>query len=181
MRPTKLIVVDKLASGTGAKVVYLSKDQVAGIAKGAGEDVGAVSARFDLAYDGTAATFLAPEGAAAGAEGWTVNKLQVAKYVNKAAGPPAGDAIKVTVLKTGKVIKVVAKDLGDGPKLDLIAAGAPVGPVTSCYEMVNGGAVFRYGSTWAPGDCTFKVIAGGTGRKLVCKGGTGDATCAAGS
>ena len=61
------------------------------------------------------------------------------------------------------------------------AASARVGPVASRYEIDNGGEKFRFGSTWAPGDRTFKEIAGGTGRKLVCKGGAGDDTCSAAS
>ena len=61
----------------------------------------------------------------------------------------------------------------------VFAAGAPDGPVSSCYEIDNGGERFRFVSTWAPGDCQFKEIAGGSGRKLVCKGGAGDATCSA--
>lgn len=179
VRPTKLIAVDKTGIGSGAKVVYVSKDQAAGITKGANEDPATVSARFDLAYDATAGAFVAPAGVSDGTTGWKANKPAVAKYVNKAASLAPGSAIKVTVLKTGKLIKVVAKSLGDGAVLDLVGEGAPVGSVTSCYEMTNGGDVFRFGSVWAPGDCSFKEIAGGAGRKLVCKGGAADATCAA--
>jgi hypothetical protein len=61
----------------------------------------------------------------------------------------------------------------------VIAAGAPAGPVQTCYEIENGGERFRFGSMWDASECKFKEIAGGTGRKLLCKGGTGDPTCAA--
>ncbi|HEX6131837.1 MAG TPA: hypothetical protein VF044_08890, partial [Actinomycetota bacterium] len=179
VRPTKLIVVDKLLSTAAAKVVYVSKDQTAGIAKGAGTDPAAVSARFDVAYDSATGGFVAPAGASDGTTGWQTNKPAVAKYVNKAASTTPGSSIKVTVLKPGKLIKVVSKGLGDDAILDVVAAGAPVGPVRTCYEIDNGGDPFRFGSVWAPGECSFKEIAGGTGRKLVCKGGSGDPSCAA--
>lgn len=179
VRPTKLIVVDKVAATGKAKVVYLSKDQMAGIDKGPGTDLGAVSARFDLAYDSASGGFVAPAGASDGTAGWKANKTTVAKYVNKGAGLAPADSIKVTVVKTGKIVKVVAKGLGDDGSLDIVAAGAPVGPVRTCYEIDNAGDRFRFGSEWAPGECTFKEIAGGSGRKLLCKGGTGDPTRAA--
>jgi hypothetical protein len=179
VRPTKLIVVDKTAVGGGAKVVYVSKDQAAGIAKGSGEDAGDVRARFDVAYGSAHGGFVAAEGAGDGTTGWVANKLAVAKYANKTASLTPGSSIKVTVVKTGKLVKVVSKGLGDDATLDIVAAGAPAGPVRTCYEIDNGGERFRFGSEWVLGECSFKEIAGGTGRKLVCKGGTGDSTCAA--
>jgi hypothetical protein len=48
--PTKLIVVDKLAAAGKAKAVYVSKDQAAGITKGAGTDATQISVHFDVVY-----------------------------------------------------------------------------------------------------------------------------------
>jgi hypothetical protein len=105
--------------------------------------------------------------------------------VNKEA--PSGGGLKLTVVKPDQLIKVVAKNLGDEPAIDLFlpTCGDPTlmtntGTVNTCFEVVNGGVSFRFGSTWAPGACSYKAIAGGTGRKLMCRtGGTGDASCAA--
>jgi hypothetical protein len=78
-------------------------------------------------------------------------------------------------------IRPVARDpvnrlvsVGDTP-IDLFAAGAPVGPITTVYEVTNAGETFRFCSTFDPANpahvVAFKEIAGGTGRKLVAKRG----------
>jgi hypothetical protein len=96
--PKKLIVVDKLSAASKAKLVYVSKDQAAGITKGAGTDVAQIDVRFDVAYDGAsvAGSFTLPAGASDGTSGWLVNKHTVAKYVNKDA-PGGPTQAKVAV------------------------------------------------------------------------------------
>src|SRR5678815_3740844 len=91
------------------------------------------------------------------------------RYVNGGAGPTAGDAVKVSLVKPGSLVKMVAKGLGDGPALDLFQE--PTGDVSVCYTVTNGTEVHRHGARWPAGSCTYKEIAGGTGRKLVCSGG----------
>lgn len=172
---TKLIVVDKVALTTKAKAVYVAKDL--GSTKGSGTNVATIDARLDFTYDATSGAFVVPAGASNGTDGWKVNKKTVAKYVNKPA--PAGPTqAKVAVIKPGKLAKVVGKGLGDEP-IDLIGAGAPTGSVYTAFAVTNGGDTFTHCSEFTPGNCAFKEIAAGTGRKLVCKRGVGDASCLA--
>jgi glucose/arabinose dehydrogenase len=163
----KLIVVDKLAAAGQAKVVYVSKDTTAGITTGVGTDVDDISAAFTFGYDGASGAFAVPAG------GWKANKSTVAKFVNTSA-PGGATGVKVLVVKPGKLLKLVGKSVGDTP-IDLFAAGAPVGPITTVYEVTNAGETFRFCSTFDPANpahvVAFKEIAGGTGRKLVAKRG----------
>jgi pimeloyl-ACP methyl ester carboxylesterase len=167
----KLIVVDKLAAAGKAKVVFVSKLD-AGIEKGAAGDPSLIDGTFEVYYEdapgSVAGTFVMPAP-------WLVNKDAVAKYVNKAAPGGAGE-VKVAVVKPGKVAKVVGKGLGDITALDLFQ-GAP-GPngVTAVLTVNNGSdaSTHRMCSNFSVGGGStviFKEIAGGTGRKLVAKGG----------
>ena len=173
--PKKLIVVDKLAAAGKAKLVYVSKDQAAGITKGGGTDVGQIDVRFDASYDAgsVAGSFTLPAGASDGTSGWLVNKDTVAKYVNKSA-PSGPTQAKVAVIKPGKLLKLVGKGLGDQP-FDILAGGAPAGGVRTQYCVTNGGEEHCHCSRFT--GCAWTAIAGDTGAKLVCKTGTGDATC----
>jgi hypothetical protein len=170
--PRKLIVVDRVAAVGTAKVVFVAKD--AGVAKGAGLDPEQISVHFTVAYGNGGATgaLAIPAGTA---NGWRSNKATVAKYVNKAA--PAGPTqAKVAVVKPAKLIKLVGKGLGD-PPLNVSAAGDPAGAVFTAYCVDNAGEEHCHCSAFS--DCGYKTIAGGTGAKLVCRGGSGDAGCAA--
>jgi hypothetical protein len=175
--PKKLIVVDKLTAATKAKVVFVAKDT--GVTKGAGEDVDQISVQFDVAYgNGSAAgAFTLPAGASVDkSPGWVVNKDRVAKYVNKLA-PGGPTEAKVAVIKPTKLLKLVGKSLGDTP-LDILGAGDPgASGVQTAYCVTNGGEEHCHCSAFT--DCVYKSIAGGTGAKLVCKGGTGDPACSA--
>jgi len=172
----KLIVVDKTTVAGKAKVVFVSKDGA--ITKGPGTSESGISVSFDFAYaDGaTAGGFALPAGASDGSAGWVANKESVAKYVNKQApGGPTG--AKVAVVKPAKLLKLVGKSLGDVP-IDVFGAGAPSGSgVATEYAVTNGGATYRHCTTFAGASCVHKIIAGGTGAKLVCKGGVADPTC----
>jgi polyhydroxybutyrate depolymerase len=162
----KLIVVDKTAVAGKAKAVFVAKDP--GVTKGPGTNPAQIEATLAVAYDGASGTFGMPQGA-----DWLVNSASVGKYVNKTA--PTGGAVKVSVIKQASLVKVVAKSLGDAP-LDI--SSAPVGPVYVMDTIVNGGHTTHLCTKFT--GCVHKVIAGGTGYKLVCKGsGTGDPTCGA--
>jgi hypothetical protein len=104
---------------------------------------------------------------------WLSNSTTVGKYVNKSA--PSGGAVKVSVLKPTKLVKVVGKSLGDAP-LDI--ASLPSAAVHVVDTIVNGGEVTRLCTKFNP--CVHKVIAGGTGHKLVCRESLPDTTCQAG-
>jgi hypothetical protein len=163
---TKLIVVDKVAVAGSAKAVFVAQD--AAVTKGAGTDPAAIEATLDVAAGSVHGAFLAPQGS-----GWIANKASVAKYVHKDA--PSGGAVKVSVVKPGRLIKVVAKSLGDLP-LDVSAP--PSGPVYAAFTVTNAGDTHRHCTQFA--GCTHKAIGGGSGHKLVCRGGgSGDAGCLA--
>jgi hypothetical protein len=176
----KLIAVDKVTAAGTAKVVYVSKDQAGGITKGTGTDTATISATFGLlATSPTSASgaFEIPVGASDGTSGWVVNKATVAKYVNKPA--PAGPTgAKVVVIKPGKLLKIVGKSLGDTP-FDVASLAESNQIIYTYFRVVNGGEATSHCSAFAPGTCTRKVIAGGTGAKLVCKPGFSDNGCEA--
>ena len=176
--PKKLIVVDKLAVAGQAKVVYVSKDQAAGITKGTGADPAQISVQFDVVYgNGSAAgAFTLPAGVHGGSDGWKVNKPTVAKYVNKNA-PSGPTQAKVAVVKTIRLLKLVGKGLGDVP-LDIFGAGDPGAEgVRTAFCVTNSGAETCHCSAFT--GCTYKLIAAGTGAKLLCKAGASDAACSA--
>jgi hypothetical protein len=159
----KLIVVDKGVNG--AKAVFVSKDPL--ITKGTGTDTAGIFAEMGVAYDSTNGVFEMPSGS-----NWIVNSASVGKYVNKTA--PTGGAVKVGVIKPGALVKVVGKSLGDTP-IDISAP--PTGEVYVAHSVLNGEEYNRHCTRF--GTCSHKLIAGGTGYKLVCKGdSTGDPTCA---
>jgi len=174
----KLIVIDKLAAAGKAKTVFVSKDPAAD--KGPGTDVDGIDVSFDFFYAGeggpTAGRFILAPGESNGTDGWLVNKDTVAKYVNKDA-PAGATGAKVAVIKPQKLLKVIGKSLGDDP-IDVVGSGAPVGDVCAVYTVTNSGAVRRHCTAFAQSDVSFKIIGGGSGRKLVAKNGAPDAACA---
>jgi hypothetical protein len=170
---TKLIVVDKIMDAGEAKVVYVSKDTTAGIAKGPGTDAAAIDVGFQVTYDSAAGAFTIPAGGHDGTQGWLVNSPTVAKFVNSLA-PGGTSGVSVAVIKPDKLLKLVGRSLGDMP-IDLVAAGPPVGTIVTEYRVTNGGDTYRFCSAFDPAvplAVTWKEIAGGTGRKLVARGGT---------
>lgn len=177
----KAIFIDKEAKASKSKAVFVSKD--AGATKG-GDDVGDISVTLSARYDGENGTaeaqFDIAAGASDGTSGWLVNKATVAKYANKnSPGGPTG--AKVAIVKPGKLLKLVGKTRGDSSVLDMIDAGAPTGGLFTAYTVVASGQTDNHCSEFELGRCAFKLIAGGTGRKLVCKSGAGDADCSAAS
>src|SRR5262245_17481376 len=162
----KLVVVDTTAlSGTG-KAVFVAKD--AAVAKGTATDPGHIEATLHVAYDAVNGAFAMPQGGH-----WLANSSTIAKYVNTTA--PAGGAVKVSVVKTGSLVKVTAKSVGDTP---LDVSTAPNSPVYVAYTIVNDGEETRLCAQFA--GCVLRTFAGGSGYKLICKGhSTGDPTCAA--
>jgi hypothetical protein len=167
----KLIVVDRMALASQAKVVYVSKDRGLGsIDKGPGTDLGAIEAGFSIGYvnGATSGAFVLPSGASDGTSGWVVNQASVARYVNRQApGGPTG--AQAAVIKPGRLLKFVGKSTGDTP-IDVLGAGHPGGSgITTVYTVANGGFVQRHCTSFTA--CDHKPIAAGTGAKLVCKPG----------
>lgn len=169
----KLIVIEK---GGKAKVMFVATDPA--LTKGTATNVGTISARLDVAWDGTAGAFILPAGARNGTRGWLLNEPTLARYASTSAGFPPGDTVKVAIVKQQKLLKLVAKGLGDGPVLDLF--DEPTATISTCVSITNGIEQRRFGSTWSAADCTYTETGGGAGRKLVCNGGgQPDPTCSA--
>ena len=166
--PTKLILS---ATASKAKLVFVAKD--AAITKGSGIDPATIEVELTVAYGNGSATgtFLLPQADA----GWIINRSTVAKFLNRSA-PTGSTVAKVSLVKPGKLVKLVGKGLGDSP-LDLVAAGDPAGPVHTAYCVTNAGERICLCSSLT--DCTYKSTAAGTGAKLVCRAGTGDPGCQA--
>jgi hypothetical protein len=161
----KLISVDKITAAGKAKVVYVAKDSPAG--KGTSNNASQISATLDyqsptLGVEGSASM---PQGS-----GWLVNKDTVAKYVNKDAPGGAG-AVKVGVIKPTKLLNAVLKSLGDaGSEIDIYGTGDPSPAsvdMATQYTVVDGGAIRRHCGEFTA--CARKIIAGGSGAKIVCK------------
>ena len=168
---TKLVIVDKIAATGKAKTVFVTKGDP-DITKGIDGDPALIEGSLEVFYTDTpsvAGTFVVPAP-------WLVNKDTVAKYVNKLA--PTGDDVKVAVVKPGLVAKVVAKGLGDGKAIDLSAGAPGAGGVTAVLSVNNGidFSMHRMCTRFSTADgstLVYKSIAGGTGYKLVGKGGVG--------
>jgi len=170
--PTKLIVVDKLASSGVAKAVFVAKDPA--VDKGPGTDPTLVGANLQVSYDNSTDPAISGGfNALAGSANWIVNKTAVAKYVNKLA--PSGGGTKVAVVKQNNLVKLVGKNLGDTPINVLSQGGAASGDAETAYCVQNGSTANCFCS-FLP-DCSWKSVAGGTGAKLVCKGGSADPAC----
>lgn len=166
----KLTVIDKPSSG--AKVVFTAKDTAVG--KGAGTNTATVSATFRFRYDNgidlpTEGEFVAPQGST----NWLANSSTVAKYRNAMA--PEGGGIKLTQLKPGKLLSLAGRNLGDTPIAILGQNSASTGTATTQYCIDNGDEGNCFCSTFTT--CSWKLIAGGTGAKLVCRGAAADAGC----
>lgn len=164
----KLVIIDKVSSAGKAKLIYVAKDLP--VDKGTTNDATQIGATLDYESPtlGTSGSAAMPQGA-----GWLVNKDTVAKYVNKDAPGGAG-AVKVGVIKPGKLLKAVLKDLGDaGNKIDIFGTGDPSPSaivMTTQYTVVDGPTTRRHCSEFT--DCARKIIGGGTGAKVVCKTAT---------
>jgi hypothetical protein len=176
----KLIVIDKTATTGVSKVVYVAKD--AAVTKTADDDAAAISATFNVTYLGAlgsaAGQFDVPAGLSNGTDGWVVDKDTVAKYTNKDA-PNGPTGTKVAVIKPAKLLKLVAKTRGDSAMLDVTGADAPIAGVFTAFTVTEASGTNVHCSEFPLGSCAYKVIAGGTGRKLSCKDGIGDAMCTA--
>jgi hypothetical protein len=161
---TKLIAV--AAPSGRAKVVFVAKD--ANVIKGTGTDAASIGTVLDVDTGVSHGSFVAPSGG-----GWLSNAADVARYVN--TGAPNGGSVRVTVVKPGRLIKLVAKSLGDDP-LDLSLAPDPT--VFAAYSVTNGNETHRHCTQFS--SCAYSPIGGGAGRKLVCKkSSAGDPACQA--
>lgn len=163
--PRKLIVIDKPAK---ARTVFVAKDST--VTKGPGVDVGQISVQVTIAQGSAVGAFTIPTGTA---NGWRANTARGARYVNPSA-PGGPTQARLAVIKPGKLLKLAGEGMGDLP-LDIRGGGEHTGPVSTSYCVTNGGEQTCHCSEFT--GCAWKPVAKGTGAKLVCKHGSGDAGC----
>jgi sugar lactone lactonase YvrE len=179
----KLVIADKVAARSKAKVAYVSKDSNTEIAKWGELSPEAIGVTLVVAYAGAqgsaAGAFVLPSGGFDGTSGWVTKGGVLAKYINKQA-PDGPTQAKVGVIRPGRGLKLVGKGLGDAP-IDVFGAGAPTtqsfGQVLTAYCVDDGGQETCHCTAFP--ECSYKLIAADTGAKLVCKNGVPDPACTA--
>jgi hypothetical protein len=178
----KLILIDRYDVGK-AKAVFVSKDTTAGaIHNGSGSgnpaDVSGTVRICPTAAPGNVAEYALPSP-------WLVNKPGVSKYVNKTAAP-GGAGAKVSVVKPGFVLKLVAKNLGDGDSASGDDGATDLNlndPPGTCTVNVGDGMAVEVEVVDAAGPGTHRMcaqftvtaatsIGGGTGCKVVSRTST---------
>jgi hypothetical protein len=171
----RLVVLDR--GNAKDRVVFVLRDDTAGITKGAGMDVNDISAILHISYgaSGTGAIFRVPFGAFDGTEGWRANGAKRARFVNQTS--PAGSTTAAhTAIRPDKSIRFDAKALGDDVVLDIFDAGPPVGSVFTAYCVDNGGEWNCHCSEFQ--NCDYRLVSKGTGARLTCSlPSIGDPTC----
>jgi hypothetical protein len=165
----KLVIVD--GAGASDKLVYVANDFA--IDKGPGAEPAAISGRFELYYSddpGNAASYDLPAAL------WRTDTDMAGRYRN-ATAPTGGGVRSAKVSLTGRA-KVSARNLGDGPLLDLIVGGPPSssGGLTTVLELedLDDGITHRMCSRFATdlgSIVTYTTIADGAGRKLTARNG----------
>lgn len=179
---TKLLMVDQYATGGKAKVVLVAKDKTAGAIH-----VGPAAA--PPALSGTVVLFQQsnPTNRAVyqlDAAHWTAHTAKLAKYLDTAAAPGAVGA-RTAVVKPDKLIKLLARNLGDGDAatgdqgatdLDLAALTPAdvIVAVVTIYNPADGSTNTMCTQFTAP---VLTPIAGGSGLKYLSKTSSLPATC----
>lgn len=167
----KLTVIQR-PDPTKSRVIFVGRDSA--VTKGPGTDPDAISVELTVAYaDGSATGVVSVPGGTA--NGWHSNTATLARFTNPSA-PGGPTHAKLALIKPGSQAKLATKGPGEVP-LNVLAAGAPVGGVRTAFCITNGGDESCLCSALAT--CTYKSIGGGTGAKLSCKLGIGDAGCGA--
>jgi hypothetical protein len=155
-------------------IVFVATDP--GVTKGAGVDPEAISVRFHVEYGKYYGKGVWPV-AAGTVNGWLANDEMVAKYVYP-GDPTTSGKVRKLVIKPGKLLKLVARRFGATEReIDPENVGDPFGPVYTAYCVTNGVEENCHCSEFQ--GCLWKSVSGGLGAKLVCRDGTGDASCRA--
>ncbi len=177
----KLLMFDKYAKAGKAKVVLKMEDPGGNITKGPSADPPGLSGQLLLYQqsDPSNRAVFALDSAS-----WKSNKDSVAKYINKNAGT-GQPGVKVATIKPGKLIKVVARNLGDGDSasgdqdandLDLSAL-TPSDVVMAVLTIDNANDSTTHRMCAQFESPTIKSIAGGTGFKYLSKSSSLPTSC----
>lgn len=168
-----LVAVSRPSRGS-ARLVYLSTDAAAGLTKGAGTDAGNIAAEVIIVDENGTTRYEIPGGAVDGV-GWVANDAGRAAFANPGApGGPSG--VRRLIIVVGRRARIVAESLGDVSPLTFGAA--PSADVAFACIITNGGELATHCTRFAPADCTYTPLDGGTGWKLRCRNGVPDPTCA---
>jgi hypothetical protein len=174
----KLILIDKYVASGKAKAVFVSHDTAPGaIHNGTGSgnpaDVSGTVRICETAAPTNVAVYALPSP-------WLVNKPTISKYVNKLAAAGAAGA-KVVAGKPTSVLKVVAKNLGDGDAASGNDTASDLNlndPPGACTIVAGDGVDVEVEVVDAAGPATHHMcahftidadrsIAGGTGCKVI--------------
>lgn len=163
----KLLIIDK-PSGSD-KIVFVAKDEA--IDNGGTGDAALIDGALNVFYTNSPVDVL---GVLTVPAPWAQHDDAVSKYKNSDA--PTGGAVKVALVKEEKVAKVVAKGLGDGLTMDILAAAPGANGLTTVLTTINSndGTSQRFCTRFSTADGStidYKEIAGGSGRKLLAKDG----------
>src|SRR5262245_8690717 len=157
------------------RITFVAVDPA--VTKGAGVDPEAISVRFHVEYGKYYGKGIWPV-AAGTVNGWLANDDVKAKYVYPGDEPTTSGAVKKLLIRPGKLLKLNARRLGSTEtEINPDDTGNPLGPVYTAYCVTNGVEENCHCSEFQ--DCLWKDVSGGVGAKLVCRNGTGDASCRA--
>jgi hypothetical protein len=168
----KFILLDNLENGK-AKTVYVSKMN-SGIDKGPGGDPSLLTGAFEWYYTDTPSSVIGAFSLPS--SHWIVDTDAVAKFVNTQAISCTPTCAKVVVIKPDTVAKFVALLGGDTGNGDIFTPPSASGGITTVLTINNGNdsSTHRMCTKFAADSgstVAYKVIAGGTGRKIVAKNG----------
>lgn len=178
----KLLMIDKYAASGKAKMVLLVKDDAPGaVTKGAAADPPQLSGTVEIfpLSDPTNRAVYELDTA-----GWVSNKEKIAKFKNTTAA--AGTAgVKIAAVKPDKLIKAVAKNLGDGDSAtgDQDASDIDLGSLTGADSLIAVVSIENQSDNSSHRMCAqfdapvIKSIAGGSGIKLLSKTSTLPVVC----
>jgi hypothetical protein len=168
----KFVLLDNVATGK-AKTVYVSKLD-SGIEKGAAGDPSLLTGTFEWFYTDVPSSvmgaFTMPSSH------WIADTDAVAKFANADAISCSPTCTKVVVVKPGIIAKFVALFGGDTGNGDIFTPPSASGGITTVLTINNGNdsSMHRMCTKFAADSgstVVYKVIAGGTGRKIVAKNG----------
>jgi hypothetical protein len=172
---TSLAITSRPVRGS-AKLACGSSDVLAGLSKGTGTDVGAISVEVFVLIDGARTIFRIPAGTYDGRAGWSTNDALRARFRNRAA-PDGPTGVAKTMLSVGRRLKLAAKSSGDA--MPLAPTSAPADTVRVAYVVRNGPETSTHCTQFAADRCAYAPVDAGTGWQLRCREGIADPSCGA--
>lgn len=165
----KLAIIDGGLGGKD-KISFVAKGSE--VQKGPDTDLADIAATVDISRGGAQGSFSIPAGALGpGGDGWRQNDASLARYQNPDASTGVPTGARSFLLKTGKLLKLTTKTLGDSP-LDFAQLASETGSLRAVATVANGGEVHRHCTAFAAADIKVSGPTGSGKSKLVAKKGT---------